>query len=220
MEQYVTPFQIGELDLSKGIIKPSKIVVGMKELFYQFAGHFLMHLRNPDIATIMVDTGTLLYEVVCLGYLQEKQELQLNPNGTVVSGEKLRVQLQRQEYREPYIRMRGFLYQAKASGKHLVMTHHATDEYGLVKLGDGTLGQGPTGKRDLHGWKQLGDSADIVAHNYVKMDKVSYGAGGVTNKLVPYIKIQLAEVLEMRDMEIREPTYDLIAGMIRMYRGE
>ena len=208
LEQYIMPFQIGQLDPIQSIIRPSKIIVGMKELFYQFAGGFIKHLRDPDIKTIFVDTGTLLYEVTCTGYLQEKQEIQLNPDGSVKPKENLRVSLLPIEYREPYIRMRGFIYQAKAHGKNLVMTHHAADEYGMVRLSDGKIGEGKTGKRVLHGWGQLGDGADVVGHTYWD-----------SKEQKPYFDVELAEVKELEGMTFTKPTYDKISGVINLLRN-
>jgi len=212
LETYPIPFQIGKLDPVANIIRPSKIIVGMKELFYQFAGNYIRHLQNPDIRTIVVDTGTLLYEVTCTGYLQEKQEIQMDANGNLLPSEVkkgLRVSLLPIEYREPYIRMRGFIYQAKAYNKNLVLTHHASDEYGLVRNSKGEVVEGKTGKRVLHGWGQLGDGADVLGNTY--WDKA-------TKK--PYFKVELAEVKELEDMVFEEPTYDKINTVIKMIRGE
>lgn len=212
LEQYPMPFQFGDIDPITSIVRQSKIIVGMKELFYQFAGAFIKNLKDPDVKTIFVDTGTLLYETTCAGYTQELQEKQLPLRpGTNIGqdGKPLRTQLLPIEYREPYIRMRGFIYQAKAFGKNLVMTHHAADEYGIVKQRDGTIGEGKTGKRVLHGWGQLGDGADVVGNTYWDSK---------TKK--PYFKVELAEVKELEGMVFEEPTYDKIAQVIKMIRGE
>lgn len=228
IEPYVMPFQIGSTDPVTGIVRPSKIVVGVKELFYKFAGDFIKHLKDPNISTIMVDTGTLLYEATCLGYLQEKQELQLNPDGSIKPGrdnkpQSLRVQLQREEYREPYIRMRGFIYQAKAHGKHLVMTHHAADQYGLMRQSDGTMATDKTGKRELHGWKQLGDGADIYGRTYWQPPAKVYNQKTNQYDDTPgsaWLEIELAEVQEMKGMKLQNPTYDKIVEITKMIRGE
>src|SRR3990167_11494303 len=83
-EMYAIPLQIGnmptDLNPAKLTVRPSKIIVGMKELFYQFLGKFIQHLTD-DTATIVIDTGTLLYELTCMAYLQEKQEIQLDTSG-------------------------------------------------------------------------------------------------------------------------------------------
>ncbi len=206
-DQYIVPFQI-QLDRATG--SQPKIVVGMKELFYSFASDYIKHLDDPNIATIMVDTGTLLYDITCQGYVQELQEKQmpLTAGGMGKDGKALRTQLQPQEYREPYIRMRGFIYQAKAKKKNLVMTHHATDEYGLVNVGQGILEQGKTGKRVLHGWGQLGDAADVVV-------KTTWNK--TTSR--PEAFIELAEVKEIEGMTIDSPTFEKFDRMIQMFRG-
>jgi len=207
-EAYPLPFPIGLLDPTKLTTRPSKIIVGIKELFYKFAVSFLNHL-NDDTATIVVDTGTLLYEMTCTAYLQEKQEIQLDTNGNLLPGEKsLRVSLTPIEYREPYIRMRGFIYHAKTKEKHLVLTHHATDEYGPVLQKDGGIAEARTGKRKRHGWEQLGDSADVIAQTYWdSKDKA------------PYCKIELAEVKGLEGMIFKEPTFDKINQTIKMLKG-
>ena len=189
------------------------LLIGMKELFYQFATGFIKHLKDPDIKTIMVDTGTLLYDITCQGYLQELQEKQgpfNHTTGKCADGKPLIVSLHPPVlYREPYIRMRGFAYQAKAHKKHLIVTHHASDEYGITKKSDGTIGEGKTGKRALHGWGQWGDSADVVGHTYWD-----------SAKMKPYFKVELAEVKEIEGMVFEQPTFDDIQTVIKMLRGE
>lgn len=219
-ESYVMPFPIGSIDLKNMSITPSKIIVGMKELFYDFAVHFIAHLKDDNIKTIVVDTGTLLYDVTCSGYLQEKQEVQLDASGNLRAGEKaLRVSLLPIEYREPYTRMRGFAYQAKAHGKHLVVNHHASDQYGRVPQKDGSLATDKTGKRELHGWSQWGDSADVVVHTYIAQEEVEKD-GVKSTKPVPYCEVELAEVLTLVGMKFREPTYEIIQKAIQFIKGE
>jgi hypothetical protein len=202
------PFQMTAEDIKA--VRPTKLTLGMKELFYEFTGSFLKHLNDPSIQTIMIDTGTLLYDITCQGYLQELQEKQLplNAQGRDTWGKPLRTQLLPIEYREPYIRMRGFAYQAKARGKHLVVTHHASDEYGMVRI-KGELTEGKTGKRVMHGWSQWGDSADVIGH--IRWDKA---------KSKPYFDVELAEVKELEGMSIEEPSFTKIDGIIKAIRGE
>lgn len=207
-EKYPMPFQIGELDPEKMTIKPSKIIVGMKELFFQWLASYIKHL-DSDIATIVVDTTTLLWEVTCQGYLQEKQELQLDTKGVLKPNEKLRVQLQAPEYREPNTRMRGIVYQAQLREKNLILTHHATDEYGPVLQKDGSISEGKTGKRVRHGWTWLGDAADIIVHTYHKEKN-----GGF------YCKVDLAGEPGLVGMEFKDPTFDDLNEVTRRMRGE
>jgi hypothetical protein len=229
-QPYVIPFQAGKITAT-GII-PSRIIVGIKELFYQWLFDFIklmeddkqvlakFKLKEPA-ATIIIDTGTLLYNtVICDGYLQELQEKQLKPDGTLVDPkDRLRTQLQQQEYREPYDRMRGVVYNAKARGKNLIMTHHATDEFKPMPQKDGSIAMGNTGKRERHGWKQLGDSVDLMVHTYIKEENSKNTEGKVSKVRVPYCMVELAEVQELVGMEFREPTFDQIAQVVQAVRG-
>lgn len=220
-EIYPMPFQTGVIDLEKLTIKASKIVQGIKELWYRWLINYIKYLEAPigEVATIVVDTGTLLYEIDCMAYLQEKQELQLDAQGNLLPGERLRVQLQQIEYREPYARMRGIVYQAKAHGKHLVLTHHQRDEYKPMLAKDGSITTQQTGKKERSGWAQFGDSADVIVHTYLKSEPIP-DTNPKQMKSVPYCKVELAEVLELVGMEYREPTFELINNAIRMIRGD
>ena len=227
-KSYVMPFQLGSLDPVKNIIRPSKIVVGIKELWYQWLGDFMKALKDDNILSIVIDTGTLLWEVTNTGYLQEKQELQmpLRVDGMGKDGKPLRTQLLQIEYKEPNIRMRSIIYQAKAHHKHLIMTHHSRDEYGLIKQRDGTMGEGKTGKKERNGWTALGDGADIIAHCYIreetKLDengKQMLLNGKRAMNRVPYCQVDLAEVQELIGVEFREPTFDVIQESIDLVKG-
>lgn len=207
-ETYPMPFQVGTIDPTKLTTRPSKIIVGMKELWYKFLINYIQHLDDPTINTIVVDTGTLLWEICCSGYLQEKQEIQLDGAGNILPSEKLRVSLLPIEYREPNIRMRGIIYQAKAHGKHLVLTHHSRDEYGPMPDGKGGIADAKTGRKERSGWNPLGDGADVIVHTYWD-DKVSK----------PYCKVELAEVKQLEGMVFQEPSYEKINQVIRMIKG-
>ena len=74
---------------------------------------------------------------------------------------------------------------------------------------DGTVANSPTGKRERSGFATLGDSADVVAHTYWDEEVKK-----------PFCKVELAEVKELEGMVIEEPTYDKIARVIKMIRGE
>jgi len=204
---YVVPSQVGDVDVKALTVRPSKRIVGIKELWYKFLVHYIMLLNDPQIISIVIDTSTLLWEVCSLGYLQEKQEIQLDPQGNLRSGEKkLRESLLPIEYKEPNIRMRGLVYQAKVHSKHLILTHHSRDEYGPMLI-KGEVVEAKTGKKERSGWSPLGDGADIIVHTSIK-DKI------------PYCNVELAEVLELVGMEFKEPSFDKIMEAVKMIRGE
>ena len=190
-------------------IKQSKIITGVKELWYEFLMEYLKFLQSKEIATGIIDTGTLFWEVICTAYLQEKQELQFDSKDNLLPGERLRVSLLPIEYREPNIRMRGVIYQAKAHGKHLVLAHHARDEYKpMLNTKTGNIEDGRSGKRERSGFASLGDSADLMLHTYTDNGKFfcEVDAPSVPSPLV--------------GMKFENPTYDGIMATIKMIRGE
>ena len=220
-EAYPMPMSFGKLDPKNLQIRPSKLVVGMKELFYQWATKYIGHLQVAEIASIVIDTFTLHYSITCDAYLQELQEKQLPlaPNGKGSDGKTLRTQLQQIEYREPNTRIRGVLYQAKSHHKHLVLVHHARDEYKPMPQRDGMVATSATGKRERAGFATLGDSADVIVRTYLQTDKVP-DSNPPTTQVVPYCEVELAEVLPLVGMKYREPSYDKITTNIKMLKGE
>jgi len=202
---FVVPMQ-GNID--EVTIKQSKIITGVKELWYQFLVEYLRFLKG-DVVTGIIDTGTLLWETICTAYLQEKQEIQLDPNGNLLPSEnRLRVSLLPIEYREPNIRMRSVIYQAKAHGKHLILTHHSRDEYKpMLDFKTGETRDSRTGMRERSGFSSLGDSTDLMLHTYKKGDKF-------------YCKVDEQSVpTALVGMEFEDPSYDKIDGAIRMIQG-
>ena len=142
----------------------------------------------------------------------------MDSKGNVLPGERLRSSLIPLEYREPYTRMRGFIYNAKAAGKNVVLMHHATDEYAPMPQKDGSVAETRTGKRVRHGWTHLGDSADVMVHCWWQ-DAKKDGKGVVLEAGKPLCKVLLAEVKELEGMTFDAPTYDKIQTVINMMRG-
>jgi len=209
-EAYPLPMTFGRFDPSTLTVRPSRIVVGMKELFYQWASKYINHLRNPEIASIVIDTFTLHYGVTCDCYLQEKQELQLplKADGKGSDGKELRSQLLQIEYREPNTRIRGIIYNAKAAKKNLILVHHARDEYKPQPQRDGSIASSPTGKRERAGFSTLGDSADVIVKAYWDDGKGK-----------PFCKVELAEVKTLEGMVFEEPSFAKIDKVIKMMKG-
>ena len=51
-EAYPMPMTFGKFDPSKLEVRPSKTIVGMKELFYQWAAKYIQHLQSPEVQSI------------------------------------------------------------------------------------------------------------------------------------------------------------------------
>jgi len=231
-EAYPMPISaIGDIDISKSTITPSKRITGMKELFYKFLGNYIKHLRDSKITSIAIDTATILKQVTDDGYLQEKQEAQFDSKGNFIkANDRLREQLMQIEYKEPNTRTRGIYYNAKAANKNLILVHHARDQYKPIThmvRGELVTENLPTGNRERAGFNTLGDRADIIVHTYVERQpqlgengKPLLNGGKPVTKPVPYCEIELCEVLELTGIRFEEPTYDKLQAAIRMVRGE
>jgi len=207
------PFIIG--NMNEVTIKQSKIIVGAKELWYEFLVKYLRFLNDKDIITGVIDTGTLLYNLDCDAFLQEKQEIQFDSKGNLLPNERLRAILQPPEYREPNTRMRGIIYQAKAHGKNLVLVHHSRDEYkSTLDRKTGEIKEAKTGEKERSGFASLGDSTDLMLHTYTKQNRE-------TKATEFYCKVDEQSVPPgLVGMEFENPTYDKIMDATRMIQGE
>lgn len=218
-EKYILPLaalatQVPDKDTIT--LKQSKLIIGMKELWYEkFLVDYYNLLNDESTATVVIDTSTVLWEVCRLGYLQEKQEAQL-VNGVLPHGEKLRERLAPIEHAEPNTRMRHLLYLAQALDKNLVLTHHSRSEYKDVLTSDGKIEAMTTGNIERAGWAHLGDIADILVHTYLK----NHGTPKEP-KWIPWCRVDLCGIcLEMQGQEVQEPTWDKLINMAKMLKGE
>jgi len=191
------------------MLKPTKIITGIKELWYIFLKDY-MDFLNGDKPTGIIDTGTLLWECTCNAFLQEKQELQMPDDyGNTKDGKPLRVQLQQQEYREPNTRMRAIVYQAAAHNKNLIMTHHARDGYAPgINHKTGAIEQMPTGNRERSGFASLGDGTDLMLHTYTN-----------DNEFWCEVCVQSAPK-GLVGMKFKNPSLEDIINAMKMVKGE
>lgn len=205
-KQYPMPLQANVVPVKDAItLKPSKKLVGYKELYYELLGDYVNNLNNPEIKTVVIDTDTVRWELVCNAYLQEKQENQ-------PANEPLRQQLLQIEYREPNSRMRAFLYEPKKTGTHLVLVHHETDKYKQQLNLDGKLESVRTGEKERAGWNRLGDIADIIVRTYLQKNK--------DNHWKPWCEVELCGYdINFTGSKLSEPSYDGIVQSLRTLRG-
>lgn len=191
------PIPVEELMFSSQIGRPIK---GVREVYEEFLHDFVNEfILNPDIPTGVIDTHTQLWEIVRLGFLQEKQELQ-------EKGEKLRERLMPYEYGEPNDRMKRIIQAARSYGKHLVMVHYAKEEYKPM-LVDGTIKETRTGKAIMDSFKHIPDLSDIV---------IQTSRNGVEF----YGEVVLCGLdIRMEGMKFRDPSYDIIVAALERLKG-
>jgi len=174
-------------------------IKGAREVYEQFITDYVAAVMDEDVATLVIDTSTQLWEIVRLGYLQEKQELQKE-------SEKLRERLLPVEYGEPNGRMRNIIQAARSYDKHLVLVHYAKDEYKPQPDSKGGISEQRTGKIILDGFKWTPDLSDIIIQTR-REDSTFFG------------KVTLCGLaVSLEGTELQDPTYELFMGALDKLR--
>lgn len=179
---YPRPIQINKLlgqqkeEASTRINFPKK-VEGMKELWQTVVTDFVAACQDAEVATIVLDSATLLWTVCHNGVLQETQERQLanfkkNNQHTPFDENDYRERLQPVEYGPANDRMRQLLHTARSFQKNLVITHYPTDEYGAIPDGKGNMVEGKTGIKIMDGFKETLKLSDLVVWTSIKSQMV------------------------------------------------
>lgn len=131
-------------------------VRGYKEIWQQFVIDFVAACQDPQVKTLILDSGTMLWTVCHTALLQEKQEVQQSEaksKGRTLQDFELRERLQPIEY--PNERMRSLIYTARSCKKNLVTTHYPKDIYAdMPDPKSGDIKQYKTGKVDMDGFKE------------------------------------------------------------------
>jgi len=209
---YPAPLQIDKLmgkspkDVS---IRLPVRVVGMKELWQKFLQDYVKALESPDVKTIIIDSGTQMWEIIRQSVLQEKQEAQ-EINGKLPPGAKYRESLTQIEYSDPNNRSKSVIYAARSFNKNLVLTHYPRDVY-KQKLTERGVESYQTGELEMDGFKSTTALVDLV----IKTD-VKFGENGAT----PIATITTSGLgLTLQGMTIENPSYEQIKNLIDMARG-
>lgn len=164
-------------------IRTPKKVEGVRELWQTIAQDFVNACMDSDISTIIIDTATLLWNIVHNSILQEAQERQI-AKGIGPEHEKFRERLQPIEYGPANDRMRTLIHTARTYNKNLVLVHYPTDEYGTIPDARGNMVEGKTGRKIPDGFKETGKLADLVLYTRINEQRV-----GNTTKVYPMARI-------------------------------
>lgn len=188
---------------------------GMRELWEEFQKDYYEAATDAKWATLMVDSGTQLYELVRLAFLQEKQEAQLKRG--LKAGENLRESLLPVEYSEPFARLDAVYYAAKSVEKHLVVTHFSRDErMDRVNPVNGNIESVTTGKMELDGYKRTARQVDVVLYTYA----VSSDPKDKNSPQTPWGLVMLSALgvngLKMVGQRLMEPTYQKLIDLAEM----
>lgn len=224
-KSYPKPIQLEKLKgqigtVSTRVSMPKK-VEGMKEIWQAIVQDFVDACRK-NVATIVIDSATMLWNIAHNCHLQELQEKQLYKHkkahpSTPFDENDYRERLLPVEYGPVNDRMRTILHTARSFGKNLVLTHYPTDEYGTISDGRGGMMEGKTGKKVLDGFKETVKLVDLVLWLSVK-DTIEKGV----SKKEPEAKITKCGLAGMGlnavGMSI-PATYDGIINLRNLMRG-
>lgn len=166
---------------------------------------YLAWMQDESVATVVIDSGTLLWSLCHGAYLQ-----QLN-----VNAERKRLSLMPVEYREPNSRMRSLLAAARQYKKNLVIPHHLREVRVDVPGKDGTTVSMVTGEFETSGFKEMGYLSDVVIRTSIDQK---------AKEAKDYFKAEMqlcGLAMTLMGMQIvPEPTYDSMLRLIRIARGE
>lgn len=228
-KSYPKPIQIEKLKGQTGtpstrVMIPKK-VEGMKELWQDIVQDFVDACTNAEVATIVLDSSTLLWNICHQSHLQELQEKQIakwrndpRTRNTPFDENEYREKLQPIEYGPANDRMRTILHTARSFQKNLILVHYPTDEYGTIPDGKGNMIEGKTGLKIMDGFKETVKLADLVVWLSIK-EKMEGGA----KKKYPTARITKCGIegmgLDAVGLEI-PATFEGLVTLQRMLRGE
>lgn len=163
---------LGQTEVSSRIQVPKKIE-GVKKLWQDIVMSFVAACQETEVATIVIDSATLLWNICHNSRLEELQEIQTykwkkeHPN-TPMDENEYREKLLPVEYGPANDKMRMLLHTARSFQKNLVLTHYPTDVYGVVPDGRGNMVEGKTGEKTMDGFKETAKLVDLVVWTSIK----------------------------------------------------
>jgi len=188
---------------------PGQPVASMLSLWDVFMDDLRVACETPEIKTIVVDTGSVLWRIATQAHLERVQKEKPE-----------RVNLIQIEYAKPNTEMRGAIGAVKAYGKNLVMVHHVGGIYKDVLTAKGVEQQrvGDT----WEGFGGMGGMVDIVVRAYIDHVQGNYIAGkGLTYTQVPTIAIETSGVtLAAEGMTLPNPKYETLMGLLNALRTQ
>jgi hypothetical protein len=156
----------------------------IKTVWDAFSKDYQKDIADPKVNTLVIDTGTHLYEIARIARSKELGQTNL---------------LQHQ-YGDVYARIRALIQRARLANKSLVITHHVRDKY---------VDDKNTGEVEQDGCKIIPGEADVVMWLTKKTTKVEGRMRVVTTA-----RISDSRWREIEGMEFDNPSYDDILAML------
>jgi hypothetical protein len=201
-------------------------VRGMRELYIKATEDYLAFLDDPEIQTVVWDSGPKFWRIITASVLQEKQEAQIaqfikSRGESALHEIKLRERLLQIEYSEPNERHRNFIYAARESGKNLIIVVTLRDEYKKQLDSRGDVVDMPTGRKEADGWSwdHMKQEVDLVIDTRVEAKQTKEN-GRTTNQYTPHAKVTLSgEGLEILDLDLEAPNWSTLDNLISLHRN-
>lgn len=188
---------------------PGKIMSGMQRSWDELNDDIMATYYSPHIATLVIDTATVLWMIATGAQLERAQER-----------DPTRISLGQIEYGRPNIEMRSALSYARPYGKNLILVHHITD---IIEKRATVRGveEVKTGER-WAGFGHTGGVVDIVARTSKPAPK---NGGAATAKASPFSELTLTLescgfALSAEGDVLKNPTWDTLMKHINERRWQ
>ena len=150
-------------------VRVAKRVEGMKELWEEIIKSYVRALKDKEIATIVIDSATMLWQIAHSAHLQELQDKQIAQGKAGKDWADLRERLTSMEYGPANDRMRQLFHSARGTSTNLVLVHYPRPEYRDIEdTKTGEVKSVQTGKQVMDGFKETAKHSDIVLWLHLK----------------------------------------------------
>ncbi len=208
---------------------PNRQLEGFDALWNSIILDFIKVFNTPRIVSIMLDTGTLAWEIDKLAELERKQ-------GTSAGRERI-IQI---EYARPNAEIRNLLREPHFLGKNLIDLHHSGTKYGWGLFPDpkdpkrNTMQNGPL-REWMAGFKETDRIVDVVCSTHIEVKcpscnvtfennmegKMQHGTHGVGDNPAPVPVIYIEECgynIALKGEKLTNPTYEMLLSYINIMR--
>ena len=181
-------------------------VVGLWE--QQFLVDYFLAVNSPHIKTIIIDTGTKLWNMAKEAQLERAQRS--NPN---------RHNLIQIEYTLPNQEIRAVLGAARQTGKNLYIPHHIGGKYEPQPNPQTGRMESTQVGFTWDGWSHLGAAMDLVLKSRtVTEDKKTVPP---SSEEIPVVDIETCGYsLRAQNITLPNPTFDTILALVNHFRSQ
>jgi len=166
-------------------VRGSGVQKEIQAVWDEFNKDYKSAASGKDFNTLVIDTGTNLYEIARIARAAELGQ----------------ANIMQHQYGDVYSRIRALIQRVQLTGKNLVITHYLRDKY---------IDDKNTGDKELDGCKIIEGAVDIATWMVKKSEKARDGKVTITTTL----QVKDSRYREIEGLEIDNPSYeDLVAAL-------